>query len=484
MAVPLISVICTTYKRPKMLKRAVKSVLKQTFKNWELIIVDDFSNDETKKICESFVREDSRIRYFELQSNNGVHSFGKNVGIKEARANLIAYLDDDNAYRRDHLQVLYKYLGNNDIVYGDRLLIDESGYVAKMFGKQKQSVGVRSDFSAQLLSEMNFIDTSDILVKKDKIVEIGGWDESLPKFADWNFFVRLAKSGARFKRIPIIITDYYVHSGCNSFKHPQPRNPNTGKEMPTFKPDDCYVWPNKTLFGEKPKSKVAVFTLTMSRLEYTQIMYDSMVKNAGYEFDWFVVDNGSTDGTPDWVGEKAKFLVRNEYNLGISKGSNQALDKIGDEYDIIIKVDNDCEFETENWLKDTVDLIEKQHGLVLSPRVEGLRDSPGGVPRTQYFYIGDELLGIVPHVGGICVAAHKSAYDKFRWEDNDFLHGEQDYVFSQHCKRIGKMLCYYEKHIVEHMFTTEGQLKRSPEYFENRSKLKTTKYESFANNTK
>lgn len=468
----------TTYQRPKSLRKAITSVLKQTFEDWELIIVDDYSNDgKTKQLCEDFVNKDSRIHYLELQFNSGTHARGKNEGFKIAKGNLIAYLDDDNQYRRDHLQTLFKYLGENDAVYGDRMLIDATGYVKKLFGKEKRTPGVRADWNAQLLSKQNYIDTSDILLRKELLEEVGGWDESLPKFADWNLWVRLAKAGFRFKRVPIIITDYYVHEGCNSFKHVQKRDPETGREMPTFDPDDCTIWPVKTIFGEAKPLKVGIFTLTMNRLDYTKKMYKSMKSMAQYPFDWFVVDNGSNDGTKEWVKDKAT-LIDNPKNVGISKGSNQALDAIGEDYDVIIKVDNDCEFLTDNWLSDIVDIYTKQRGLVLSPRVEGLKDNPGGVPRTSYSYVGDHFIGLVPHIGGISVASYKSAYKGFRWPDEDFLHGQQDYVFSQTALRRGFTLAYLENHIVEHMYGTEGQEKRDPEYFKNRKELKTTKYEA------
>jgi glycosyltransferase involved in cell wall biosynthesis len=466
---PKISVIMTTYERPKLLKRAVKSVLNQTFEDWELIIIDDYSKDRTQRICERFAKKDGRIRYIRRDSNFGQHTRPKNEATRAARADLIAYLDDDNTYRRDHLQVLWKYLKDNDVVYGDRWLIDETG-------RGKDAKGISMNFKPQALYQFNYIDTSDVLIRKEAIESVGGWDESLPKFADWNLWTRMAKAGLKFQRVPIIITDYYVHRGCNQFKSQTGINPRTGRPLPTFDPAGCKIWPDKTTYGERPKQRVAIFTLTMNRLGYTKRMYESMSKTAGYGFDWFVVDNGSTDGTKKWLGKKPKELIANEENVGISKGSNQALDAIGDGYDIIIKVDNDCLFMTGDWLVDIVDLFESQRSMVVSPRVEGLRDNPGGVPRTQYVYVGDHFLGLAPHLGGICCAAPPKAYYQFRWEEDDFLHGEQDYVFSQHAIKRGYLLCYMENLIVEHMRTTAGQEKDYPLYFEQRKSLKTTRY--------
>jgi len=463
-----------------MLKRAVKSVLKQTFTEWELIIVDDHSiDDKTQKICERFVNKDSRIRYIRNRTNSGTHAFGKNQGIKVAKSELIAYLDDDNEYRKDHLQVLYKYIGSKDIVYGDRWLKD-------MTGKGKDTMGITSDFNAQRLQTQNYIDTSDVLMKKSCLLEIGGWDESLPKFADWNLWVRCAKAGFTFARIPIIITDYYVHLGCNQFKHDSGIDPITRFPKPTFEPDACKIYPDRTSIGERSPLKVAIFTLTFDRLDYTKRMYKSMSEKAGYPFDWFIIDNGSKDGTKEWIKdfkytEGKKHMVRtwlfNKQNVGISKASNQALDLIGNDYDIIIKADNDCEFMTDGWLKTIVDLYERQKRIIVSPRVEGLRDSPGGVPRERFFYVGDHFLGLAPHLGGICIASPGTTYKDFRWEDDDFLHGDQDFVFSQYAISNQYMLAYMENVIVEHMDSSWGQEKKYPEYTARRKDLKLTKYE-------
>ena len=214
----------------------------------------------------------------------------------------------------------------------------------------------------------------------------------------------------------------------------------------------------------------------MNRLDYTKRMLRSMRDRAGYPFVWFPVDNGSTDGTAKWLSSYP-MLIANKKNLGISKASNQALDKIGNDFDIIVKVDNDCEFMTNGWLSAIVDIFERQGQFILSPRVEGLRDNPGGIPRTQYVYVGEHFLGLAPHIGGICCAANVNIYRNFRWDEEDFLHGDQDYIFSQMAIKEGYILSYMENVIVEHMDTTEGQIKTHPEYEENRKELKTKRYE-------
>lgn len=479
---PKISVIVTTYNRCDKLPRALDSIVNQTFRDWEIVLVDDCSTDETQAVAEEYLKKlGDKMQYIRRKKNFGQHTRPKNEGTMAAKADLIAYLDDDNAFRRDHLQALYKELERYpelDMVYGMRMLVDENG-------EQPESAGVSGEFSLRRLQFQNYIDTADILAKKSSIDKVGGWNETLNYFADWNLWLRMAKANMIFKQIPIILTDYYVHAGMNQLKHEKDIDPVTGLVKPPFDPTSCSIWPEKTKYGKEPPLKVAIFTLTYDRLDYTKKTFETMAALAGYDYDHYVVDNGSTDGTVEWLKEQdIHAVIFNEKNVGISKASNQALEAIGKDYDIIIKVDNDCAFLTENWLKRIVDIFRCTGKGVMSPYVGGLMENPGGVPRkridnpeqTPFGHIGDEFIGFVPHLGGICIAAPAAAYEGFRWKDNDFYHGIQDLEFSQNCLRKGLLLFYLENVKVEHQDSTSGQEERFPDYFERRKKEKITKY--------
>jgi len=91
---PKVSVIIPTRNRANLLSRAIKSVLNQTFRNFELIIVDDESTDNTKKVVKNFQKKDSRIKYIFLKNHKGV-ARARNTGIKNSKGEYIAFLDDD-----------------------------------------------------------------------------------------------------------------------------------------------------------------------------------------------------------------------------------------------------------------------------------------------------------------------------------------------------------------------------------------------------
>ena len=100
---PLVSVIIPTYNRSTVISRAIQSIIKQDYDNWELLIVDDGSNDGTPDIVESYIREDKRIKYFYQSSNQGA-CVARNEGIKNACGDFITFLDSDDEYLPDKLR--------------------------------------------------------------------------------------------------------------------------------------------------------------------------------------------------------------------------------------------------------------------------------------------------------------------------------------------------------------------------------------------
>ncbi len=104
MDIPFFSVIIPTYNRAQFLPRTINSVLTQTFDNWELIIIDDGSTDNTKAVVETFM-EDKRIRY--IHQENQERSISRNNGAKHSRADYLCFLDSDDEYLPNHLQLFH-----------------------------------------------------------------------------------------------------------------------------------------------------------------------------------------------------------------------------------------------------------------------------------------------------------------------------------------------------------------------------------------
>jgi len=476
---PTVSVIMSTFNRAeKYLPRAIESVLSQTYQDFELIVVDDCSTDNTLEVCHSYSTKDKRVIYHRTEKNSGSDTRPKNAGIVKSRGKYIAYLDDDCEYLEHHLEILVKKLEKNpdlDLVYSDMEIYNDEK------PEEPPQPAIAKHFDAQFLLNRNYIDTSEVMHRRDLIFAVGGWDESLPKFVDWNLWVRMMKWGGKFERVPIISLKYYVFPNRKSNRVPSRSwvDQATGMTMfePTFDPDGCYIYlPH--LGNDRPEEKmpnVAIYTITYDRLEYTKRMYQSMKESSGYPFYWFVFDNGSKDDTQTWVAQQTKYVAGTFENKGLTYASNFLVDRImkDGEYQIIIKVDNDCEFMTKYWLSSIVDLWKRNHMLYVSPYVEGLVHNPGGAPRVGHAYIGPYYCEVTEHIGGIFAAIDWKAYKNFRWKDQ-FLHGNQDREASLHFVKNRYMPMYLPMHRVCHMDGTEEQHRKYPEYFERRIKEKQT----------
>lgn len=457
---PKISVITTTHNRAKTLKQTIHSVLNQSFRDFELIVVNDASTDDTKKVLNNII--DERLVVINRAENFGHDGRPKNEGILKARGEYITFLDDDDIYYPDALKVLYKYAIHTkaDVVYGD--------YLNNIKGKMRPGWSVH--FDVQTLSKMNFISMCVAMVKKDKVIEIGGFDETIPQFKDWNLWLRLQKNNAIFAHIPIIITEVRHPDRGISDKNPLEMDENGGYKSKHFSPSDCKIYATESVIGKMKPLKVAVFTMTLDRLDYTKKMYEAMNRTADYPFNWFVLDQGSVDGTAEWLDGKA-ITVKEDKNIGIAKGWERLINKITttDKYDIVVKLDNDAEMLTKGWLKEMVDLFERNKKVILSPYVEGLDNSPGGVLRQRqdgespYIIINDKVFGIVPNLGGICFASPIELYDGFKFPED--IKGNKDYYLSKYAQSLGYALLYMEEYRVAHMDGTDGQHKRYPDYF-------------------
>lgn len=405
-----ISVIITTYNRPDRLKKAIASVVKQSFKDWELIIADDASDgNKVEKVIKSF--KNDRIIHNKAKKNHGNHTKPKNDALKIARGYYVAYLDDDNEFKTDHLQILYNEIRKNpevDIVFGERDIIAEEKLpdgkdfpvtkgicLQSMLNSFNKAANINPPITVDSVTQntmlmfviqRNYIDTSDVLHKKEILFEVGGWNEKQPKFADWQLWCRLMKAGYNFQYVPMSITNYHMHKDMKSMTVKSKITETNGQNYlhPTFfDPVDCNIV--EPFLGKIEKPKIAIWTITWNRLDYTKQMIESMKKNFKYDYDHYFIDNGSTDGTKKYLEgllkDKASYkairdVIFNKDNIGISKANNQALGAIcgstKQNYDIVIKIDNDCKILSPNILKTIVEMYQANHKMIFSPYVEGL----------------------------------------------------------------------------------------------------------------
>lgn len=135
---PLVSIILPTYNREKYLNRSLDSLLNQTYKNWELLIVDDGSNDKTLPLVKNYLNRFSNIRYL-FHENRGA-AYSMNIGIKKSKGEFLTFLGSDDEYLKNHLELRIEYLTdytNVDLLHSPAKIIG-SKYVKDKNDKTKK----------------------------------------------------------------------------------------------------------------------------------------------------------------------------------------------------------------------------------------------------------------------------------------------------------------------------------------------------------
>ncbi|MHB1049229.1 MAG: glycosyltransferase family 2 protein [Bacteroidota bacterium] len=136
-----VSVILCTYNRAALLPRAISSVLRQTYADWELIIIDDGSTDSTRSVVRKFIKDEKRIRYF-YQKNKGLAG-ARNEGMRKAMGDFLTFLDSDDAYHPEHLHRRVLFLQRHadvDFLHGGMRLVGpkKKHYVVDMTDPAKK----------------------------------------------------------------------------------------------------------------------------------------------------------------------------------------------------------------------------------------------------------------------------------------------------------------------------------------------------------
>jgi len=221
--------------------------------------------------------------------------------------------------------------------------------------------------------------------------------------------------------------------------------------------------------------KIAIFSLTKNRLDYTKLCLSALKKHTKLKYDHFIIDQASSDETVKYLQISKHLLNLKIYplkkNIGINRGVNFALDKIGKNYDVIVKIDNDGQIQTKGWLKKIIDVLGKKE--VLSPYVLGLRDNRGGVNRIGFDK--ERKIGFTPFIGGICMIAYKNAWENSNgWEFPAPLHAGGDRNFCQRLSLEGYRFGYKEDVVIYHIDNTERQENKYKDYFKLRKQERVT----------
>ena len=192
---PLVSVIIPTYNHAKFIGKAIESVLSQTYKNFELIIIDNYSKDDTEKIVASY--EDDRIVYLKFR-NNDIIAASRNYGIKYSHGEYIAFLDSDDFWHKQKLEKQLPHFEISEIigVSSNAILVSETPYYKKVnLARSKQGY---VDYEYREFLNCNPIMTSSLIVRRDTLDRAGFFDEDkvFSCIEDWELWLRMARYGS------------------------------------------------------------------------------------------------------------------------------------------------------------------------------------------------------------------------------------------------------------------------------------------------
>jgi glycosyltransferase involved in cell wall biosynthesis len=209
MSPPLISVVIPSFNHADYLKAALQSVFDQTYVNWEAIVIDNHSTDNTDEVMAGFV--DSRITYLKIH-NKGLIAASRNLGIREAKGEWVAFLDSDDCWYPNKLKNCISNLegGVELLAHGMRIIGERDGFI---FCGPNWRATVKS-----LLSNGSCITPSATMVRKSSLEKVQGFSEApgINTAEDYHLWIKLARENITMKFITEILGEYRVHGGNQS----------------------------------------------------------------------------------------------------------------------------------------------------------------------------------------------------------------------------------------------------------------------------
>lgn len=201
----MISIIIPTYNRGGIIDNTLDSIKTQSYKEWECIIVDDHSSDDTRDVVGMYVKQDRRFKYLINERKKGAQG-ARNTGLYHTSAEWVFFFDSDNQLQPNCLSELVLGIRDNvDVVQCySRVLNVDTGEVVKYF-KWSNYGNIEKD----LFTGEAYVDFNHAIIRRSKVIEIGGLDEDCPCMQEWDTHLRLSKT-ARYNTVEKVLVDYYV----------------------------------------------------------------------------------------------------------------------------------------------------------------------------------------------------------------------------------------------------------------------------------
>lgn len=329
-----VSVIMPVRNREHTLHAAIDSVIAQRYTNFELIIIDDASEDTSVAVANSMSAIDQRIKVLALPNHMGVCA-ARNAGLAQATGDVVAYLDSDNSWLEDYLGTAvgtFQLLSEADAIYSGQYIYAESDTT--------KLTAVRfSPTNLSLLEQHNYIDLN-CFVHRRSVLDMGiRFDEKLRRLVDWDFILRISDSYKIFS-VPVLQCRYYLHAAENTITKTIPAE--SAVESIIADRADFYL-------NKRPQSnlirKLCVVIPSYEALAFLKECIQSL--HPYFEDEFFeivIVDNNSSQEVRDYLRDlenKKVKVIFNEINYGFSYAVNQGANLATPAADIVI-LNNDA----------------------------------------------------------------------------------------------------------------------------------------------
>jgi glycosyltransferase involved in cell wall biosynthesis len=211
----LVSVVMPTFKQQNFIKKAIQSLIMQTYENWELIIIDNNKDNSSSEIVKSFKL--NNIKIFKIK-NNGCIAKSRNLGIKKSKGDWVAFLDSDDYWSHQKLELSIKYanLLKADLIYHSLYSYNNSTNKKKVL--EDKNINIKKPILNSLLKNGNLIANSSVLVKKKILEQIDliSEDNSIITWEDFDTWLRIAKVTDKFVQVPKTLGYCYTGQGTAS----------------------------------------------------------------------------------------------------------------------------------------------------------------------------------------------------------------------------------------------------------------------------
>ena len=493
---PLVSVIVPTHDRPATLRVALESILAQTFRDFEIVVVNDAGAD-VQHVIDGLAHE-GRISYVRHAVNRGLAA-ARNSGIGVARGRYVAYLDDDDRFFPEHLAILVEALerGPERAVYSDALRVvqlrDGDGY--KTVGRE---VPYSNDFDRCRLLVLNQFPVLCMMHERACLDRVGRFDESMTSHEDWELWLRLS-AAFPFRHLKNVTCEFtHRVDGSSMTSSMRPDYLRTAEVIYARTAADAAPFAEVLQARERflanlrasvaatpaasaatgptpprvappgaPQFDCSIIIPVFNRVELTEQCLTKFVETtSGASFEVIVVDNASTDGTAAFLAKLGGDvrIVRNTENRGFAAACNQGARVARGRH--LVFLNNDT-IPLPGWLAPLIAELDGDPEIAVVGSKLLFPDDTiqhAGVAFTRDAMLPFHLFYRVPAnlpvvnrrrelqcVTGACMAVRRSVFDALGGFDEGYRNGYEDVDFCLQVADRGGRIVYQPASALYHL---------------------------------